>query len=303
MATQLISIHEALERLRANPAFDAGSAYTRTKLYCESVTMAGQKIPYWGAIREAIGKGSATDINRGIRDFRAEHAAKLTALPSVPPDVPEELVQPLVALWDLALQAASGTFDEERKRWLDDIQDAEATAEASAEASRAIQAELAAARHELERTRESLAATTHGLDQAQLLANGLQLQLEARGAELVRATADARAEREAFNRERNEILAREDETRRSLLLQLDKARADAAGRIHTLERDLVKARDASAEQSQRLQEKDEDLRRLTAERDNLVLRLAEQARQQLRPEPAPRPGPRERLLERRPRRR
>jgi DNA repair exonuclease SbcCD ATPase subunit len=303
MAPQAISIHEALRRLRANPAFDAGSAYVRTKLYCEAITLAGLKIPYWGAIREEIGKGSATDINRGIRDFRTEHAARLAALPTVPPDVPESLAQPLLALWGLALAKATETFEEERRNWLSDVERAEATAASAALAREDIQTALDDAHRDVAQLRDALATSDQQLAKAQALAGDLQQQLAAKDAELRGALDAARTERDAAATERNTILAREDEARRSYLLQIDKARSDGAARVADVER----RREQVERQRDQLQERVdallEDNRTIGAQREALARELTTIKRQHLQDhQPSP-SGVRSRLQARKSRRR
>lgn len=301
MAPQAISIHEALQRLRANPAFDAGSAYVRTKLYCEAITLAGMKIPYWGAIREEIGKGSATDINRGIRDFRAEHAAMLATRPTVPPDVPESLAEPLLALWQVALAEATEIFDEERRSWLADIERAEATTQAATQARDDLQATLDLANHAVAQGRDALAASREQLTKAQSLAGDLQQQLAQQDTALRRAAEDSRAEREAASQERAAILAREDEARRSFLLQIDKTRSDAAARLAEAESRRGKLQIELEQARARTDALQEENRALAAQRDDLRRQLAALARQSAGPK-AP-PNVRDRLQARKARRR
>lgn len=301
MAPQVISIHEALQRLHANPAFDAGSAYVRTKLYCEAITLAGLKIPYWGAIREEIGKGSATDINRGIRDFRSEHAAKLATRPTVPPDVPESLAEPLLALWRVALAEAAATFDEERRSWLADIEQAEAAAQAATQARDDLQAALDIANHAVAQGREALGDARGQLTKAQSLAGDLQQQLAQQETALRRAADESRAEREAANQERAGILAREDEARRSFLLQIDKARSDAAARIAEVENQREKLQLDLQQARARTDTLLEDNRALAAQRDDLSRQLAVLAKQSAGPKAVP--TARDRLQARKARRR
>ena len=93
------------EQLRAlcaqHAQYEAGSAYTRTKVLCEVLTKLGEPIPSWMVLREHIGKGSSGDINRGVKDFRSEHAELLQRMDGLPEGIPGRLAQPMRLLWQL----------------------------------------------------------------------------------------------------------------------------------------------------------------------------------------------------------
>lgn len=101
--------------LEANPLYEKGSAYVRTKLCCEVMTKMGLVIPSWMVLRGYIEKGSSNDISRGVKDFRAEHASLLNRMAGLPEGVPESLGQPMQALWQAALAEATSVFEQQRE--------------------------------------------------------------------------------------------------------------------------------------------------------------------------------------------
>lgn len=107
------------EQLRAlcsqHPQYEAGSAYTRTKILCDVLTKLGEPIPSWMVLREHIGKGSSGDINRGVKDYRSEHAELLQRMDGLPEGIPGKLAQPMQLLWQAALDEATAAFDQQRQ--------------------------------------------------------------------------------------------------------------------------------------------------------------------------------------------
>ena len=116
------------EQLRAlcsqSPLYEAGSAYTRTKILCDVLTKLGEPIPSWMVLREHIGKGSSGDINRGVKDYRSEHAELLQRMDGLPEGIPGKLAQPMQLLWQVALDEATAAFDQQRQNF--EAQQAEA---------------------------------------------------------------------------------------------------------------------------------------------------------------------------------
>ena len=100
-----------IEQIRAlcaqHAQYEAGSAYTRTKILCDVLTKLGMPIPSWMVLREHIGKGSSGDINRGVKDFRSEHAELLQRMDGLPEGIPGRLAQPMRLLWQTALDEAT----------------------------------------------------------------------------------------------------------------------------------------------------------------------------------------------------
>lgn len=116
------------EQLRAlcaaYPQYEPGSAYVRTKILCDVLTKLGESIPSWMVLRGHIGKGSSNDINRGVKDFRAEHADLLQRMEGLPEGIPDKLAQPMQALWHAALTEATAVFEDQREKY--EAQQAEA---------------------------------------------------------------------------------------------------------------------------------------------------------------------------------
>src|SRR6202011_5873556 len=88
-----------------------------------------EPIPSWTAIREVIGKGSSTDISRGVRDFRREHAEVLKQMQGITPGVPEALAPHIRGLWEAAVGAVRSEFAANVTWWEQQIEQATAQAE------------------------------------------------------------------------------------------------------------------------------------------------------------------------------
>lgn len=114
--------------IEADPAYEAGSAYERTKLACHALTKLGAPIPSWIVLRDLIGKGSATDISRGVKAYRAEHAELLQRMDGLPEGIPDALAEPMKGLWQAALTEATALFAQERQELLAARDTADATA-------------------------------------------------------------------------------------------------------------------------------------------------------------------------------
>jgi phage shock protein A len=121
-------------RCAANPNFEKGTAYDRTKICCEVLLEDAQAIPSWLVIREIILKGSAQDIRRGMETFRREHGARLRKMQGVTPGVPEGLAPHVRGLWEAAVAAAREEFDTNVQQWQQQLEHATAAAEQSGQA-------------------------------------------------------------------------------------------------------------------------------------------------------------------------
>lgn len=204
--------------------FERGSAYDRTKLCCEVLTKMGLAIPSWMVIRDYIGKGSAGDISRGVKDYRAEHAKLLQRMDGLPEGIPAGLGQPMQALWRAALDEATTVYEQER-----------ATFEAQ-------QAEAARAVDEALRERDTMESA---LALANEKASGLQAALEqekerANTERAAREQAERMAEKHIadLTQQRNEMMKvieantlelrtltnRLEDERRRALMQIEEAR-------------------------------------------------------------------------------
>lgn len=287
---------QALESLRQDPAFDLANAYERTKMYCALLTRHGRKIPYWGAIRDAIGKGSGTDINRGVRDFRVDHARALTAMPAVPPDVPAELAGPLRDIWAAAIAHAQAAFDAARLRLQEAVEQSEnarfeAETRLSDAESKAREAEQNAAA-----LQSALADAQAARADAMAMAAAAQDAASASAARLIAADQTFAAERAAFERKIAEMVERLDGLQRHALKQIDDARQDFTLRQAQSRADLdaanAAARQAESARAQALADLSaarlseaalrEDVARARAEIERLQRRARQDARDRLR---------------------
>lgn len=87
------------------PQWDSLNAYERTKVACAELTRKGLSVPGWPTLRDIIGKGSASDINRGKDDYRVEHGEYLSNMQGFEQGFPAELTPFVTQLWEGAINA------------------------------------------------------------------------------------------------------------------------------------------------------------------------------------------------------
>lgn len=216
------------EQLRAlcsqYPLYEAGSAYTRTKILCDVLTKLGEPIPSWMVLREHIGKGSSGDINRGVKDYRSEHAELLQRMDGLPEGIPGKLAQPMQLLWQVALDEATAAFDQQRQDF--EAQQAEAeriVANALQErdtmgSNLAVATEKAAGlQAALEQERERANTEHAAREQAERMA-------ERHIADLTQQRDDMTKAVEANTAELRTLTARLEDERRRSLMQIEQAR-------------------------------------------------------------------------------
>ena len=216
------------EQLRAlcsqSPLYEAGSAYTRTKILCDVLTKLGEPIPSWMVLREHIGKGSSGDINRGVKDYRSEHAELLQRMDGLPEGIPGRLAQPMRLLWQTALDEATAAFDQQRQDFeaqqaeaervvADALQERDATASGLALATEKAAGLQAALEQERERANTERAAR----EQAERMA-------EKHIADLTQQRDDMTKAVEANTAELRALTARLEDERRRSLMQIEQAR-------------------------------------------------------------------------------
>lgn len=216
------------EQLRAlcaqHAQYEAGSAYTRTKVLCDVLTKLGEPIPSWMVLREHIGKGSSGDINRGVKDFRSEHAELLQRMDGLPEGIPGRLAQPMQLLWQAALDEATAAFDQQRQDFEAQQAEAErivadALRERDAMASNlALATEKAAGlQAALEQERERANTERAAREQAERMA-------EKHIADLTQQRDDMTKVVEANTAELRTLTARLEDERRRSLMQIEQAR-------------------------------------------------------------------------------
>ena len=196
----------------------------RTKILCDVLTKLGESIPSWMVLREHIGKGSSNDINRGVKDFRGEHAELLQRMEGLPEGIPEKLAQPMQALWHAALTEATAAFDQQRQEF--DAQQAEAERIVSGAllerdnlaTSLALTSEkLASAQLALAQEKERANAERAAREQAEHMAEKHIADLTQQRDDMTRAV-------EANTAELRTLTARLEDERRRSLMQIEQAR-------------------------------------------------------------------------------
>ena len=226
------AIHQEIAAACAQHAgFAGGTAYTRTKICCQVLTERGDPIPSWMVIRDVIGKGSSTDINRGIKDFRHEHAERLRQMSGIAPGIPAQLAPVVASLWEAAVAAARAEFLDKAAQLEAQALQADARAE---QAENDLQ-EARALAQRLEVKIDSLAAEKRSLE-AQLEAErGARAQaermFEANAAEVNAQREKLEAALRETKQEMNRALERFDGERRYALNQIEEARTKAAAEV------------------------------------------------------------------------
>ena len=255
-------MHDSLkQQCEQDPAYAQGSAFVRTRILCRVLTEAGQPIPGWMPIRDIIGKGSATDINKGIKAYREEHASLLRAMRGGNAVLPEGLASRVADLWRDAVDEASKLFAADVVLWQERI--ASAT-----EAVRAMEAE---------RDRHA-----HAAQELRLVADQLR-EASASASALLSAEREARAALEVRLEKQSEELLKQQQqfeaTSRRAIQEIDAARQDKRRDVERLQSELQKATTLQAELAQSLATAKEDAaaaHALTAELRAQVLTLRQE---------------------------
>lgn len=213
-------------RCEADPAYADGSAFERTKVVCRVLTEEGQPIPGWMPIRDIISKGSATDINRGIKAFREEHAAMLRTMRGGDVVMPEALARRFADLWKDALTEAGNTFASDVLAWQQQISQAQELQQ-QAEAERddlsrkllETQAVVERLNGELNTAQARIAAEREARDQTERLYQQQSEDMRHQQTKLEEITAEA-------SRERSAALERLDGERKRSLMEIEAARQE-----------------------------------------------------------------------------
>lgn len=128
MALDVLRIRALCE---GREAYRTGTGYARARVACEVLAELGEKIPSWMQIREVTGKGSSGDINRAIRDTRAELQERLRQVtgPVAVAGMPEAVQAHVRALWEAAVASVKADFDGNVRQWTEQIEQANERAE------------------------------------------------------------------------------------------------------------------------------------------------------------------------------
>ena len=196
----------------------------RTKILCDVLTKLGESIPSWMVLREHIGKGSSNDINRGVKDFRGEHAELLQRMEGLPEGVPEKLAQPMQALWHAALAEATEAFEQQRQEFQTQQAEAERiVADALLERDN-IAASLALTNEKLTSSQLALAQEKERVNAEHAARKQAEHMAEKHIADLTQQRDDMTRAVEANTAELRTLTARLEDERRRSLMQIEQAR-------------------------------------------------------------------------------
>ncbi len=196
----------------------------RTKILCDVLTKLGESIPSWMVLREHIGKGSSNDINRGVKDFRGEHAELLQRMEGLPEGVPEKLAQPMQALWHAALAEATEAFEQQRQEFQTQRAEAERiVADALLERDN-IAASLALTNEKLTSSQLALAQEKERVNAEHAARKQAEHMAEKHIADLTQQRDDMTRAVEANTAELRTLTARLEDERRRSLMQIEQAR-------------------------------------------------------------------------------
>lgn len=240
-----------------------GTAYERTKLACESLMRRGEPLPGWPKMLTIIGRGSATDINRALRDFRREHAERLLAIERMPEGLPETLGPHVRGLWEAAVTAAQSQFDAQTRQWGEALDAAQAQTTAAAEAltvERGRSEQLRAKADVLDARCTAMAAQVTSAEAARVQAERLfeqyttdmAAQREKLEAALRENQADMAKALDRFDAERRYSLTRIEEARTRAEQEIAAIRAKAQRERSDLELQVARLTQALAETRERL---------------------------------------------------
>ncbi len=215
----------------AQPGFDGGTAYTRTKACCRILLQHGEAIPSWTVIREIIGKGSSGDISRAIKDFRQEHAERLRRMDGALPGIPEHLAPLVSTLWETAVAAARAEFDAKEQRWQIQIEQADARADQAAQKLTEAEAVADRQRNQIGALDSKVATLEAQVRTEQAARQQAERLFEQHTAEMSAQRDKLEAALRENQTEMQKALERFDGERRYSMLQIDEARTKAANDV------------------------------------------------------------------------
>ncbi len=231
------------EECRNTPGFDAGTAFGRTKIACDVLVRRGEAIPSWERLREIIERGSSNDISKGVRAYRAEHAAMLSKLRGGAQGVPEPLADTFRQLWEQALSTARQEFvaasDQMRLQLDVAVAQAKDAADESARLEgrvRELLAQLEAAGATQEALKVQVQAERAAREQAERMFERNSAEIAAQRDELRNALSAAQVEW-------RKSLDRLDSEHRRALLQIEEARTKAQKDVDAARQATQRARD------------------------------------------------------------
>lgn len=213
------------------PGWGSLSAYERTKRCCAELTKSGQRLPSWMNVREIIGKGSSTDINRGIRDFRKEHGEALRKMGGMTLAIPDMLTPHILGLWDAAIQTVQSQYESKTLEWERQIEQADSRAEQAEQDyadtkadNERLQARIVGLEENVHNLNNQVAGERAGREQAERLfaAHSAEVQSQRERLETTLETTQS---------ELRSALERLEGVQRHSLVQIDEARTRANNEI------------------------------------------------------------------------
>lgn len=253
-----MDIDQVRLRCLGHPDFAEGTAYTRTKICCRVLVMMGEPIPSWMIIRDCIEKGSATDINRGVKDFRAEHGEQLRQMGSAVEGLPPQLAPIVRGLWEAAVAEARKLHAEDVAQWQARVEAAEAHVGVASQAVERAHTEVEAARGQTDALRAQLAADAEvrvqlqqQLDRERDLRRYAEQMRDDNAAELAKQRSRLEETLAQSQAEMKQALDRFDGERKHSLRQIEEARSNA-------EREVKDIRDHAIRMEAELRKKLED---------------------------------------------
>jgi DNA repair exonuclease SbcCD ATPase subunit len=174
-----------LDALQTSADWELIDTRQRTARVCELYLIHEGQIPVWTKLRETVGRGSSQTIQKAKKEFLAAHASEFRKLAGHVSGIPDALQHAFRQLWVEALAKAEASFEQQRVKWLEDLQQAGNRAEAAeAESIEARQLrhetsiELAAVKQALDRSLGQIDTEIENRRQAESMASAFRESLE-----------------------------------------------------------------------------------------------------------------------------
>lgn len=267
-------IESVSNSLLSTPGWSSMTAYDRAKQCCAEITRTGEAIPSWTVIRDIIGKGSAGDINRAKRDFRAEHGAALRKMEGFEAQgVPESLTPHIVGFWQAAIEHVRREFSEKEQSWQEEIEQATAVAELAHDERERALAEVQA----LHAKSQGLEASIETLRSQVASEQGARAQAEQMAAD---TRADLIGQRDRLDHalartqeDLNKAITRLEGTERHMKMEIERVRQEAAQKQAAISAQLEKEQGKYLLDTTRLDKELQELRARTKSIQELNTKL------------------------------
>jgi hypothetical protein len=224
------------------PGWDTKNAYEMTKLCCKELTLRGLQIDGWTNIREIIGKGSGTDITRGINAYLQEQAKMLYGMQGFIKEIPDEVAPHILGFWKCAIEHVGKDYAIKHQEWMEERETLQNTlSELYLERGR-LQEVIVSLEAKLEQSNLKNAELADDFKQAQLKHALTEQQLDASNQELADQRNQLRDALEHAQKELNSALTRLEAAENHALLEVKRTKSDYEARISALESKLTALR-------------------------------------------------------------